>query len=62
MFFKIKKYLFLDDILNMCSLICFFLFNQFNFLFFKIQYLDLHLSLGFSGFVLSIINDFLLIY
>ena len=44
------------------ALYAIFLFNQFNFLFFKVQYLDLHLSIGFSGFVLSIINDFLLIY
>ena len=60
MFLKIKKYLFLDDIFNMCSLTCYFfflfnLFNQFNILI----YIYL---LIFQVLFLSVINDFLSIY
>ena len=43
----------------------FFLFilsNQFNVLFFKIKYFNLHLSFDFSSLFLDIINYFLFIY
>jgi hypothetical protein len=54
MFFKIKNIYFQMIFLTCIALhviLSFILFNQFNILFFKIKYLNLHLYLGFLSFV-----------
>jgi len=68
MFLKIKKYLFLDDIFNMCSLTCylffFSLFYSINLMFYfsRLNMLIYTYLSVFQVLFLGVINDFLFIY